>query len=407
MAQPEEILQIRMLGDFQLLYNGKPLQLESNYTNKTMRVLQRLLYRGQNGILRDSLLSSIFDADTTANPLNNLKVTISNLRNILKRAGLPATYTLYSKNQRYYFSSPEPMWMDVWAFETLLTQAYAQTNEDEKLDRLMQAFSLYQGDFLPHLAGEDWVTATATQYRNDYFNCVQAIAGILKARSAWERLLPIAVQVVSLYPMETWQCLWIDCLMALEQYQQAKQVYDQAVITLAEDFAAKPSDELIQRFHLLDRADYKSHETVYKLSDKLRENDPQAGAYYCSYPSFIDVYRTSSRMIERSGQSAFLLMYWLVDTKGRPLENSDKLSAEAGRLRDCIQLSLRRGDTFTQYGCDRFLVLLIGTNRENCNIVDDRIVQRYKQVAGRGIHTHHSLQVVETGNPSFPAGIWV
>lgn len=49
---------------------------------------------------------------------------------------------------------------------------------------------------------------------------------------------------------------------------------------------------------------------------------------------------------------------------------------------------------FTQYGRDRFLVLLMGTNQENCELVNQRIVNKYKEDAARGVSFRHALHAV-------------
>ena len=111
----------------------------------------------------------------------------------------------------------------------------------------------------------------------------------MKERGQWEELLTVATRAAALHHLEEWQCLRIDCLMKMEQYQEAKAVYDQAVRELEEEFVAKPSDALVQRFHQLSRAGQVSYETVHELTDQLQEDEPARGAYYCSYPSLIDI----------------------------------------------------------------------------------------------------------------------
>ena len=51
-------------------------------------------------------------------------------------------------------------------------------------------------------------------------------------------------------------------------------------------------------------------------------------------------------------------------------------------------------------------MLLIGTDRENCEIVDQRIQARYRQQPVRGVALRHSLQTVETDMPFPNSGIW-
>ena len=110
-------LQIRMLGDFSITYHGQRLCLKNSLTTKSMIALQLLLYRGEAGAARETLVDALFYNDNSADPLNNLKVTVSNLRRFLAGAGLPPEMTVRAKSKRYYFSSPEPVWLDTAAFD--------------------------------------------------------------------------------------------------------------------------------------------------------------------------------------------------------------------------------------------------------------------------------------------------
>ena len=404
MSDSAKVMRVNMLGEFSIYCNGEPIRLENNYSTKAMKALQLLLYRGEQGILRDSLLDTLFSGDSTSDPVNNLKVTLSNLRRLLAKVGLPPEVTVQSHNKRYAFVCPGGIDLDVWEFERLLGKAAASEHEEERREYLLQAADLYKGDFLPHLSGEDWVLVTAAKYRQQYFGCVQDLAALLGRREEWERLYAIATHAAALHHLEEWQCLRIDCLMKLEQYRKAKEVYDQAVRELEEDFVAKPSAELVKRFQMLSLAGDEKRETVTQLTNQLQEETRGRGAYYCSYPSFIDVYRMCCRMIERSGQSAYLLLYWLTDSRNNPLEDNQKIAAAAPKLRSAIQQSLRRGDAFTQHGRDRFLVLLIGTNRENCELVHRRIAQRYKEDAAWGVSIAHALHIAGDSTLDFQDG---
>lgn len=101
-----------------------------------------------------------------------------------------------------------------------------------------------------------------------------------------------------------------------------------------------------------------------------------AAVLYCSLPSFRDSYRLVSRIIERNGQSVYLMLCSITNGKGMPMDKPDKLEALSGELLNTIQQCLRKGDSFTKYSPSQFLILLVGTNKENCSMIFDRI-QRY------------------------------
>ena len=66
----------------------------------------------------------------------------------------------------------------------------------------------------------------------------------------------------------------------------------------------------------------------------------------------------------------------ITNGKGMPMDKPDKLEALSGELQNTIWQCLRKGDSFTKYSPSQFLILLVGTNKENCSMIFDRI-QRY------------------------------
>ena len=109
------------------------------------------------------------------------------------------------------------------------------------------------------------------------------------------------------------------------------------------------------------------------------EDEDETGAYYCTLPSFRDSYRLVRRIIERNGQSVYMMLCSLIDSKGRPMEQGDKLNAMTDELHHSIKHCLRRGDSFTKFSPSQFLILLIGTNKENCDLIFDRIASYFSR----------------------------
>ena len=112
------------------------------------------------------------------------------------------------------------------------------------------------------------------------------------------------------------------------------------------------------------------------LIERGEEDYVRGGAFYCSLPSFRDTYRLVSRIIERNGQSVYLMLCSITNGKGMPMDKPDKLEVLSSELQNTIQQCLRKGDSFTKYSPSQFLILLVGTNKENCSMIFDRI-QRY------------------------------
>ncbi len=365
-------------------YQGRQLKLERNNMTRSMQVLQLLLYSGAEGVPKQTLMDAIFgDDETVTNPANNLKVTISNLRRILKREGLPDTTTVVFKGGNYHFVSDLEILVDAFLFEQQVQRAEQSTGAD-RLHQLEQACGLYGGDFLPHMAGDDWAMAAAVHYKKEYMDCAAQLAGALEQAQNWQQLLRLASQASVLCPQEEWDVLRIRSLLAMERYQEAKEVYEETVNRMMDEFGVKPSPRLTDCLRQLEEAVPGRKASLEQLQEVLREDERQQGAYYCPFPSFIDTYRTVCRMLERSGQSAYLMMCWLTDKNDQRVEDKKALGRVMPLVGEAIQAALRRGDVYTKAENDRYLVLLLGINKENCNIVTQRIGNSYKELRRGG-----------------------
>lgn len=116
-----------------------------------------------------------------------------------------------------------------------------------------------------------------------------------------------------------------------------------------------------------------------EIQEELSEDRQEApGGYICSYPVFEGIYRLMVRMLERNGQSVYLMLCTMVDSKGNPVREGPVLEQLSERLREAICCSVRRSDAVNQYGKGQYLVLLMNTTRENCKILQRRINTRFQ-----------------------------
>ena len=86
--------------------------------------------------------------------------------------------------------------------------------------------------------------------------------------------------------------------------------------------------------------------------------------------------------MERTGRSIYLMLCTVVDYEGKMLQNQEKLKARSEALCDAIRISLRQGDAFTKYNNSQYLILLVGTKQEDCQIIYRRISRNMKKLSG-------------------------
>lgn len=375
----KEILRVQMLGGFSMTYGDKSITFRKNVVSKSMQLLQLLLYRGENGISRKELIELLYGRGGLSDPSNNLRVAAHRLRRQMTDVGLPEEEYIKIEDGVYYWNSTLPIQIDAHLFENLLHKGEKEKDPEKKLEYQKEALSLYQGDFLPKLSGEDWVLLEAVRYKREYEDTLQEVLETLNGRGQFDEMLQLAAVASDLYPFDEWQCYKIEALMGMGHDEEALQVYQDTSRLFFEELGIQPSERMLEQFRVMSERIKNVPKPILDIKGGLQEKEDESGAYYCSLPSFIDGYRIIRRIIERNGQSVYLMLCTLTDGNGNPMEGGSKLNSMSEGLKSAIKHSLRKGDSYTQYSINQFLILLIGTNEENCRLVSDRITRNFAE----------------------------
>lgn len=366
-------LKVRMLGAFTMEYDGAPLSFERNALTKTNQLLQILFHAGEAGITREQLLQRLFGREEVTNPSNSLRATVFRLRKLLVAAGVAdQDEFVHIKSGIYRWTSAIPLELDTVCFEETAIRALKEQG-DTRLAKLELACELYQGDFLPFLCEEAWVAEVAAGYKKLYVQCMEALCQLLSERGDYQRLYDVAAKAVAIYPYDEWQVWQLDSLIAQNQTKEAMRLYEETADLLFRNKGMAPSDRLMERLAQMNGNTDNHVKVIEEIQGELGENEELEGAFYCSYPSFAETYRYIKRVIHRSGQSAYLLLCTVTDGKGYPLEKGERADRLSGELDAAIHAALRRGDLYTKYSVNQYLVLLFDIKLEDCQSVIDRI----------------------------------
>jgi len=409
-----EKLYVQMLGGFSLMYAGKLVVLERNSGTKATQLLQYLLYHRGESIPRDKLVEVLYGNDDISNPQNNLKVNIFRLRKLLKASHLPDDDYIVHHNGMYSWLSKIEVEIDAHVFsKTAHEAADFRRSPDIRCEMMLEASRLYTGEFLPIIASEPWVAVESVKYRDMYITCARGAHESLEASNSYEEALQLCNQAVKIYPYdEELHMMRISSLLDLRHYQEALAAYDEASKLFFEDLGISPSPKMLEIYRRITGNVRHSTALIKEVKENLSRDKKPDGAYYCSYPSFIDSFLFISRLVERSGQSIYLMMSTLTDVHGIPLELGEKLGEAADDLNTAIYDALRNCDLFTRYSPCQYLMLLIGINRENCEIVAERVSTRFKAITQvRGVRVQHSftsgLDLDPPSNPiKFSGNLW-
>lgn len=119
-------------------------------------------------------------------------------------------------------------------------------------------------------------------------------------------------------------------------------------------------------------------ETIVEL---VRQRDGHQGAFRIDYSEFSHIYDFMSRFSERSSQETQLLLFTLFSSDGSEVK-LERMEIAMQCMEQAICKSLRGVDVGTRYSSSQFLVVLMGTEKQNIRVATDRIIQNYFKLYG-------------------------
>lgn len=261
--------------------------------------------------------------------------------------------------------------VDVCDFKQTIESARHEKSQKTKMEIYAKAWKLYTGEFLPDMMGEDWAAVENIACRDMYFDCVEELCHYLKTEEKFEELYRVAHSAAEIYPFYDWQIWEIDSLIGMSRYKDGLDVYKRTTKLMFDELGLSPSAGMLERFKLMGERTSQAAGAIEDIKYRLREKESIEGAYYCTYPSFVDVYHVFGRMMERTGMSVFLMLCTLDFINIETDDENQKYYSEI--LRESIQKAVRKGDFYTRYNIQQYLVMLIGITQENCTLVSKRI----------------------------------
>ncbi len=368
-----KVLKVRMLGAFEMEYENRQISFERNTLTKTNQLLQILLHAGKKGILREELTIRLFGREEVTKPSNSLRATVFRLRKLLLAAGFPeGDEYVHIKRGVYQWTNAIEVKLDAVFFEEQAKEALKELDKELRCRRLEQVCELYQGEFLPQLE-EEWARTCAAEYKKLYVQCMNELCTVLKSQQEYEKMYRLAGTAAALYPYDEWEIWQIDSLVLQNKKQEALVLYEKTIERLFQEKGLFPSAELTERMSQISLEMKERMEKIREIQMNLSESEKALGAFYCSYPSFSENYKYIKRIIERTGQSAYLILCTITDSNGNLLRDGERLERFSEELSDAIRSSLRRGDLYTKYSKNQYLILLLDIKQEHCKIVIDRI----------------------------------
>lgn len=394
------VLQVQMFGGLSMMWNGAQLNgVSKTRESQFVYLMQILLHYLKKGVSRELLEEVLFGEREIDNTHNAMRSVIYNAKKKLQKAGLPDVPYIIQKKGIFYWTDQIQVSEDAARFEELIHEAEQAADPGVKLRYLLEACYLYRGEFLPQQAAVLWVAQEARRYQEMFYSAVEEAAELLRARQEWIKLKKLGIHASAVSPFADWEVLTMEALTAIGQYEEARKLYDDTVELYTREQGLNPNGRLRELLERLGKQMNHQYALLDAIQADLAEGaEAREGGYLCAYPEFRGIYHMVKRMMERGGQSVYLMLCTIMDSRGRPMKDGKILGELAERLEEAICHSVRRGDTVCRYGRGQYLTLLVNTTRENCQVVQKRINEKFvigRQRIGVKYHVNSVLCSVE------------
>lgn len=245
-------LRIYTMGRFSIIRDDQPVSLGSRGQQKPIVLLQALIALGGRNVDETRLADILWpDADGDLQ-LQTLRTNLHRLRRLIGSQEaiihLDGQLTL----------NPAYCWVDTWAYERLLgtaETAWQQKQEEATAERAAgQAFSFYQGAFLPHKAGEYWTLFLRERLRRKYIISAELLGHHLEKQGRWQEAVHHYHKgLVVDHLVEAFHQRLMVCYLKLDRPTEAISTYQRCRAALASGIGIEPSWETTKIFQQIPR----------------------------------------------------------------------------------------------------------------------------------------------------------
>ncbi len=260
-----KVLEIQLLGNFHLVYGGKPV---SGLDSPRLQSFLAYLLLNRDSPLPRQQLSFLFWPDSSESQSR------TNLRNLLYRLreALPAADDyLEIGTQTIAWKHESRFSLDLDVFSTAVQktdETGSGKNQAAHRQALEQAVTAYGGDLLPSCY-DDWIQTERERQRDDYHRLLEELVDFLELDGDFPLAIRHTQDLLRGDPLEENSYRRLMELYALNsQKPQAIRTYHQCVDVLEKELGIDPTPETIQLYQSL-----MERESVEVMPSRISEKD--------------------------------------------------------------------------------------------------------------------------------------
>lgn len=372
-------IKVNMFGEFSISINK---HTATNLKGKTKRVwllIQYLIVNRHRYVSTDEIIENIWPKGACKDPLNALKNLVYRAREILKKisGNKHAEYIQYINNS-YRWNNSFNCIIDNEKFEKFLKCANdTSKSASVRIKAYKNAFQLYKGSFLPKSNYSTWVVMLRTEYEQMYIDAVLKVCELLYSTYKNLEAIEICKNALKIFPLdENIHKMLLYSYIYTGQRSEAIEHYNYVLDLFYKEFGIDISESLESVYKKMTHNIQNIEVDLNTIKKDLKEVSNISEAYFCDYEIFKAIYRVHSRLIERTGNVMFIILFTICDLNGL-IANTDDVALAAEKLKSTIIHNLRKSDVVTAYSATQFIVMLPMINYENAEAVTKRVLKKF------------------------------
>lgn len=397
-ALSAEGYQVKMFGEFSIRKGDVVVSKDQSRTKKVWMLLEYLIANRHSEISQEKLIDLLWAEEDCDAPLNALKNLIYRCRKTLSVLDPEQkdNFIIFERNT-YAWNNAIPMAVDIERFDEVYRLATrASAPDDERLAYLLEAISLYRGEFLPKSSYSSWVVSKNAYYAGLYTDCIARAEPLLSKDGDYEQIIHICEHAVELYPFEEQlHRLLLQAYLKQKQPGKALRHYQHVLELFYHELNVDLTDSFKDLYDEISSGVNRIEHDLGVIKQDLRESEELDGAFLCNYDVFKSLYRLQARSMMRTGQSVYVALFTLNNQMGDT--PSEKILQDAMPvLQDSVIESLRKGDIVSKYSSAQYVVILPLTTYENGEKVLRRITGKFRAAYhGKEIILSTRLKAIE------------
>ena len=373
-----EPIKINMLGEFTLQYGQNLLRETGTRSRRIFGLLSFLIcHRGQT-VSQYKLIEHLWGSDDDiTNPENTLRILLHRTRAQLDQLYEGAGRDCILRKDGSYCWNPEiPLEVDYEVFEAL---CQSKQEESNRLEDLLRALSLYQGEFLARQSSDTWVVPVATHFQNLFLTASLEAADLLMGQQRHDEAVQVCRRCIAAEPYFEPACQKLMLSLAAKgDTRGAAEVYEALSHRLFDDFGIRPSEETRAVYRAAAHAPEDRTVSMDEVLEHLQEPEAEPGALQCDYDYFKMLCYAERRAIERSGSATHVALLSIAGTPEKPISKRS-MSRIAQQLGTALRTNLRRGDVISRCSTSQYIILLPKANYENSCMVCRRCLAAFRR----------------------------